>query len=163
MNIEETVKQAVQLRDERKLKESNELLIRLAEAYPENPEVRYQCAWSLDVLGLEAAAVPHYEKAIEAGLTVDQLKGAYLGLGSTYRTLGEYDKSKKVLSKGIKLFPNEHAIRVFYALSLYNLGEHHDAMELLLTSLLETTSDESIRAYEKALTFYKSRLDEVWT
>jgi hypothetical protein len=42
------------------------------------------------------------------------LEGAILGLGSMYRTLGEYEKSKDTLDKGIERFPNNRALQVFY-------------------------------------------------
>ncbi|TCP68322.1 tetratricopeptide repeat protein [Baia soyae] len=54
----------------------------------------YVSAWSHDVLCLESEAIPYYERAIELGLSKeDDLEGALLGLGSTYRVLGQYEKS----------------------------------------------------------------------
>jgi len=35
-------------------------------------------------------------------------------------------------------------------------------MELLLINLAETTSDETILPYKKALLFYAPQLDQVW-
>jgi tetratricopeptide (TPR) repeat protein len=86
---------AISLREAGKLAEANERLIELASAYPDDAEVQYQCAWSFDVLGQEVAAVPYYERGIELGLPKEQEEGAYLGLGSTYRTLGNYKKLSK--------------------------------------------------------------------
>lgn len=57
--------------------------MKLVELYPEDPVVQYQCAWSFDILGKEAKAVPHYKKAIKEGLNGKDLEGAFLGLGST--------------------------------------------------------------------------------
>ncbi|MEZ7171173.1 tetratricopeptide repeat protein [Sporosarcina sp. OR05] len=90
------VKRALQYRDEGKLQESNELLLKLVVNDPNNAELNYQCAWSFDVLGKEAEAVPFYEKALEIGLNDSDTLGATIGLGSTYRTLGQYKKSKLV-------------------------------------------------------------------
>lgn len=87
---------AIDLRKKGLLQESNELIITLVKKNPENPLLNYQCAWSFDVLGLEHEAVPYYEKAIQMGLSEEDLKGAYVGLGSTLRTIGEYAKSKEV-------------------------------------------------------------------
>jgi len=84
-------------------------------------------------------------------------------LGSTYRTLGEYEKSKQVLLKGMDLFPDNKAVQVFYSLTLYNLKEHDRAMELLLTCLIDTSSDKEILSYKKALNFYSGKLNDVWT
>ena len=85
-----------------------------------------------------------------------------MGLGSSYRALGEYEKSKAVFEKGTALFPDNRAIQVFFAMTLYNLQEHRRAMELLLRCLLDTTGDDAILGYKKAIAFYAERLDETW-
>ncbi|WP_078380788.1 tetratricopeptide repeat protein [Sutcliffiella halmapala] len=156
------IERAIKLRKEGKHQESNNLFLRLVMEYPEDAMINYQCAWSFDLLGEELEAVPYYEKAIDLGLTGKELEGAYLGLGSTYRTLGEYEKSQKVFLAGIELFPTNRALRVFYSMTLYNLKEHSSAMETLLKSLIETTTDKNILDYEKAIHFYSNKLDDVW-
>lgn len=90
------------------------------------------------------------------------MERAILGLGSTYRTLGKYEKSQEIFLKGIELFPNNRAIQVFYSMTLYNLNEHNKVMELLLNCLIETTSDQDILGYKKAINFYYDKLDKVW-
>ena len=160
--MQKEIEQAILFRNNGMKKESNELLLQLVEKYPINASIHYQCGWSFDVLGEETEAIPFYEKAIELGLPNNELEGAIIGLGSTYRALGEYEKSKQVFKRGIELFPNNKAIQVFYAITLYNLREHSNATELLLDVLLETTDDKQILAYEKALKFYSKHLDEVW-
>jgi tetratricopeptide (TPR) repeat protein len=153
---------AISLRNEGKKEESNELLLKLVKQSPDDASIHYQCAWSYDVLGEELKAVPYYEKAIELGLSRADLEGALLGLGSTYRTLGEYKKSKHVLMKGMELFPSNKAIQVFYSMTLYNLKEHQSAMELLLKCLVDTTEDAEILNYERAILFYADKLNDVW-
>ncbi|MGY0372004.1 tetratricopeptide repeat protein [Clostridium sp. JNZ J1-5] len=153
---------AVELRKEGKLKKSNEILINLVNKYPNNSIINYQCAWSFDVLGLEKEAVQYYEKAIMLDLPDEDLQGAFLGLGSTYRTLGEYEKSKEVLEKGLARFTDNKAMKVFYAMTLYNLNDYTKAMEILLTNLAETSSDDNIKKYKKAIEFYSDKLDEIW-
>ena len=133
---EEQLVRALELRKEDKKKESNHILFKMAEEYPDHAFINYQCAWSFDVLGEESKAVPFYEKAIKQGLSGKDLEGAILGLGSTYRTLGEYEKSEKVLLEGMKLFPTNRAMQVFYTMTLYNLSEHKKAMEFLLKCLI---------------------------
>ncbi|MEH7381014.1 tetratricopeptide repeat protein [Bacillus sp. JJ1533] len=156
------MKTAMELRKEGRLKESNERLLKLVKENPENPQLNYQVAWSFDVLGLESEAVPFYENAIKLGLPDEDLEGALLGLGSTYRTLGEYEKSETTLLKGIELFPENHALKAFYAMALYNLGSYAEAMELLLKSLAGTSSDTSLQRYKRAIEFYADKLDETW-
>lgn len=43
--------------------------------------------------------VPYYEQAIANGLEVE----SYIGLGSTYRCIGEYDKAIVTLETVVKL------------------------------------------------------------
>ncbi|MEI4768170.1 tetratricopeptide repeat protein [Psychrobacillus sp. FJAT-51614] len=160
--MNEELEQALKLREDGKKKESNQLFIKLAEEFPTEAILQYQCAWSFDVLGEEAKAAPYYESAIELGIPTRELEGALLGLGSTYRTLGEYEKSKRVFLNAIKLFPKNKAIQVFYSMTLYNLQEHSEAMELLLTNLIDTTSDEEILSYKKAIRFYSNKLGDTW-
>lgn len=160
--IKTELAKAIELRTRGKHHEANRLLIALVIEYPNHASTNYQCAWSFDLLGEERKAVPYYEKAIKLGLPSTELEGALLGLGSTYRTLGEYEKARTVLIRGIELFPNNHAIQTFYAMTLYNLDEHRKAMELLLQSLIETTNDPNIIRYRKAIHFYSDKLDNVW-
>ncbi len=159
---EEQLVRALELRKEDKQKESNHILFKMAEEYPDHAFINYQCAWSFDVLGEESKAVPFYEKAIKQGLSGKDLEGAILGLGSTYRTLGEYEKSEKVLLEGMKLFPTNRAMQVFYTMTLYNLCEHKKAMEFLLKCLIDTTTDSEILSYKEAINFYRDKLDEIW-
>ena len=160
--MENELKPALDFRNSGCHKESNEVLMKLIEEYPNNASVNYQCAWSYDLLGEEAKAVPYYEKAIRLGLPIEELEGALLGLGSTYRTLGEYEKSKQIFQQGIDQFPSNRALQVFYSMTLYNLNEHGKAMELLLKCLVETTTDHEILNYKRAIEFYLDKLDEVW-
>jgi len=59
-------------------------------------------------------------------------------------------------------FPDNRAFQVFLAMTLYNLRRYQEAMELLLTTLAETTSDEAILQYQRAILFYAPQLDQVW-
>ena len=92
VSIKHKLSEAIELRALAKHEESNKLLQELAAHYPNDSYIQYQCAWSYDVLGLESQAVPHYVAAIQGNLDAADLQSAYLGLGSTYRALGEYEK-----------------------------------------------------------------------
>ncbi|KZE14550.1 tetratricopeptide repeat protein [Priestia aryabhattai] len=153
---------ALALRKNGDHKESNELLSELVKEFPGDALYNYQCAWSFDILGEEEKAVPFYENAIKIGLPPEDMEGAVLGLGSTYRALGEYEKSKETFLKGMESFPDNYVIKVFYSMTLYNLKEHSKAMELILKCLLNTTNDNEILSYKKALHFYSDKLDQTW-
>ncbi|AYV66295.1 hypothetical protein C2I06_05095 [Niallia circulans] len=160
MNIK--LNKAIDLRKNGKFKESNELIGELVRDFPEDAIYNYQYAWSFDILGEEEKAVPYYENAIKIGLPSKDMEGAILGLGSTYRALGEYENSKDVFLKGMELFPDNHAIQVFYSMTLYNLKEHSKAMELILKCLINTTNDTELLSYKRAINFYSDKLDETW-
>ena len=163
MNAEKhNLEDAIQLRSEGRLEESNAQLVSLAIDEPNNPMLLYQCAWSFDVLGQETNAIPYYENAIALGLTGEDLKGAFLGLGSTYRAIGAYANSKAVFQKARNVFPQDNAIKTFYAMTLYNLGEHASAMQLLLAIIAETSADSNVQEYQKAITLYSGDLEKVW-
>ena len=153
---------AIELRKSDQPEAARTALLALHAEYPADAQVNLQCAWIHDLLGLEREAIPFYEQAVAAGLNDTDLKDALLGMGSTYRALGEYQKANAVFEKARAHFPNDNQFKVFHALTLYNLKAHAAAMELLLTTLLDTSQDQNILDYERALRFYSDKLDETW-
>ncbi|MFJ3903603.1 tetratricopeptide repeat protein [Streptomyces sp. NPDC090025] len=156
---------AVALRTAGHREEAKDRLLALAARFPDDAEVAYQTAWAHDVLGLEADAVPHYERALAAGtpsaLSAEDRRGTLLGLGSTYRTLGRYADAVATLRRGTEEFPDDGALRAFLAMALYNTGDHHDSVRLLLQLLAETSTDPSVRKYRAAVEYYAQDLDKV--
>lgn len=138
------------------------MLLDLVAACPENAEINYQTAWAHDAVGREREAVPYYVRAISLGLPDAELEGAYLGLGSTYRALGDYQRAEETFRSGVERFPHNRALQVFLAMTLHNLRQHQEAMEILLTNLAETTSDGDILRYKRAILFYAPQLDQIW-
>jgi tetratricopeptide (TPR) repeat protein len=153
---------AIELRNKNKPNEALRLLKELLETHPNDPDINYQAAWTCDSMGREREAVLYYETALANGLVQDR-DGALLGLGSTYRCLGEYKKSLQVFDRGLQEFPENRPLMVFRALTHYNLGEAKESVRQLLIQLIDTTSDASIKSYERALRFYSERLNETWT
>jgi tetratricopeptide (TPR) repeat protein len=160
--LEERLASAIKLRESDQHDEARQLLLQLHSEFPEDSQVNYQCAWIHDLLGLEKEAIPFYEKAIQTGLNGDDLKSALLGMGSTFRSIGEYQKSIETLQHALNLFPDSHEFKVFLGMAYYNIGEHSKAMELLLTSLADTSSDEGILRYQRAIRYYSDKLDQTW-
>lgn len=153
---------AVALRNEGKAEEARVMLLELYEQNSNDAELLYQLAWTHDVLGLEREAVPFYVKSLTLGLSSEQRVGALLGLGSTYRTLGEYENSKLILEQAVHEYPENKEFPVFLAMTLHNLGDHSLAMGILLKLLAETSADEGIRSYSKAISYYSDKLEQVW-
>jgi tetratricopeptide (TPR) repeat protein len=153
---------AVRLREAGELEAAHQALVALAAERPDQAEVQYQTAWVHDALGLEAEAVPFYERALELGLAGEDLHGALLGLGSTYRALGRYQDAERTLREGRDRFGPYGCFDVFLAMALHNLGRDAEALELLLQALAETSSDASVQRYDRAIRFYACRLDETF-
>ncbi|GAA4925505.1 tetratricopeptide repeat protein [Streptomyces coeruleoprunus] len=152
--------EAVRLRERGHHEQARERLLALAAEHPHDAEVAYQTAWAHDVLGLEAEAVPFYERGLALpGLSDEDRRGALLGLGSTHRVFGRYAEAVEVLRGGVAEFPDDGALRTFLAMALHNTGEHGEAMRLLLTLLAATSDDPSVRRYRRAVEHYAGDLD----
>jgi hypothetical protein len=76
--------------------------------------------------------------------------------------LGAYQQAEETFRRGVATFPHNRAFQVFLAMTLYNLHRYQEAMELLLTTLAETSSDATILQYKRAMLFYAPQLDQVW-
>lgn len=126
--------------------------------YPNVAEIAFQLAWTCDVLGREAEALPWYEKAIALGLAPNDLAGALLGLGSTLRVLGQYDRATEVLQSAKTQFPENREFDAFLALAEHSRGRSGEAVRLLLEALCDTTEDPGITAYQRALRYYAREL-----
>ncbi|MFC8277713.1 tetratricopeptide repeat protein [Streptomyces sp. NPDC057271] len=155
---------AVGLREQGRQEEARDRLVALAARHSDDAEVAYQTAWAHDVLGLEAEAVPYYERALKArtgaGLSEEDRRGALLGLGSTFRILGRYEEAVATLRGGVEEFPDDGALRTFLAMALYNTGEHHESTRLLLRLVAATSEDPGVRRYRPAIEHYAEDLDE---
>ena len=167
--------EAIQLREEGRAKQdqailekARTLLLELVAAYPDEAEITYQTAIVHDNLGLERESIPFYIQTLAQGLsgpdTATKLmkrERAFLGLGSTYRGLGEYQQAEETLRRGLGEFPLSRPLQIFLAMALYNTQQHKEAMELVLTNLIETTSDEALQYYKRGLLYYALHLDEI--
>ncbi|MER7726741.1 tetratricopeptide repeat protein [Streptomyces sp. NPDC096323] len=157
---DEALAEAVRLREER-TPQAHERLLSLAAGRPGHAGIAYQTAWAHDSLGLEAQAVPFYERALDGtGLAAEDRHGAFLGLGSTLRVLGRYEEARAVLDSGLAEFTEDAALRTFLAMTLYNLGEAREAVGTLLKVTAATAADPRVRAYGRAIEHYADRLDE---
>ena len=153
---------ARELRANGKYAEARELLVALAARSPKDAEVQYEAACVHDFLGEEASAVAYYCAALLGPLSEEHLRGAYLGLGSTYRALGQYTEAAATLQQGMERFPEANEMKVFLAMTLHNLGQSKAAVECLLALLAQTSSDKEIQAYRRAIVLYAQDIDRTW-
>ncbi|MBI2513077.1 MAG: tetratricopeptide repeat protein [Opitutae bacterium] len=139
----------------------NQLLPRLQNLdrrHPNVAEIAYQLAWTCDTLGRHEQAVAHYEKAVALGLPPNELSNALIGLGSTFRALGQLDRSAEVLRSGKLQFPDNREFDVFLALTLHAQGQHAAALALALETLVDTTEDPGLTAYGRSIRHALSKL-----
>lgn len=156
------MKQLETLRAEGRIEEARQHgLLQLIE-HPQHAELHYEVACLHDTLGRETQAIPLYQKAIALGLSEASLRGAWLGLGSSYRSTGQYAEALAAFEQGLARFPNAAEFRVFRAMACYNLGHHKEGMESLLAVLAVTTTDPDLTPYRRAIALYAEDLDRRW-
>lgn len=158
-NKDEPLAEAVRLREQGHPEQARERLLALTAAFPHDADVAYQTAWVHDVLGLEAEAVPYYERCLQSeDLAEEDRRGALVGLGSTYRVLGRFGQAVETLRRGVEEFPDDGALRTFLSMALFNTGEHHEAMQLLLRLVATTSDSPHVRSYRPAIEHYAADL-----
>ncbi len=138
----------------------------LLETLLDDPEyaacAHLQIAWSYDNESKEQLAIPHYKSALLGKLSDSERFDTLFGLACTYRSLGEYVDALHYFEQTMNEYPTAEEVQPFYAMCLYNLGRHKEAVQLLLTLLLSTTNSESIKEYQKAISLYSDDLDRTW-
>lgn len=135
-------------------------LLELLYNYPDDAEIYYQTGIAHDNSGMGRQAIPFYVRALELGLSGPDLERCLMGLGSTYRYWGDYEKAVNTLRRGAREFPENRAIQVFLAMALYNSQNYKESVELLVTNLMETTSDEKLHYFKRGILAYNEDLDE---
>jgi tetratricopeptide (TPR) repeat protein len=144
------------------LEAARALALALVAGHPGDAQLQYEAACVHDQLGLEAEAVPFYEAALALGLSPESLRGAYLGLGSTLRTLGRYEQAEATLRAGLARFADAAEIRTFLAMTLHNRGQSRQAVEMLLGVVADTSADAHVAAYRRAIRFYAQDVERTW-
>ncbi len=156
MNVEASDIRA--LRGAGRHEEALQLAVKLVRSRPQDAECAYEAACVNDFLGHEEVAAGLYTIALTGPLSDEQERGAFLGLGSTYRVLGEFQKSVDVLDRGLTRFPEAPELRAFRAITLYNLGRSAEAVSCLLGLVAETSADPQISRLRPALRLYAREL-----
>lgn len=157
-----TIEQAILLRREGRYADSRSLLESLLDDRRTSSLAHLHIAWSFDNEGLEQQAVDHYKASLSGDLSKSDQYEALFGLASTLRSLGQYDEAMASFQRLLVEFPEEQSFLPFYAMCLYNQGEHKQCVRLLLTLLADTTASEEIRDYERVIRLYAADLDRKW-
>ena len=152
------IEKLLQAGDKDKVLEELELMSQMQR---KSSKFHYQAACLLDRYGLETTAISFYRTAIDLGLSDDDLRDAYLGLGSTYRAIGEPEKAASVFTAALKQFPGAREYVVFRAMALYNCRREKEAIEDLLIIISETCSDKNVSKYERAIRLYAADIDRI--
>ncbi len=140
---------AIRLRTRRENERAINILSALRKEYPENPDVAYHYAWTLDHLGREEDAIPLYQAAIKNKLNHRDMVGCFLGLGSSLRCQKRFKESEKILSHAIRQHPSHPILQVFLALTYSENNRKTMALRALMDVMLKTSSNAEILSYRK--------------
>ncbi|WP_421853365.1 tetratricopeptide repeat protein [Marinomonas sp.] len=160
--MESVLKEAIALRQSGQYEKSRRLLNTLLSGDDWSAKAHLHIAWSYDNEGKEQEAIVHYESALSGLLSKEERFDALFGLASSYRCIGSYQEALHYFDVTLFEYPNAIEAKPFYAMCLYNLGRHKEAIALLLELLVSTTNDESIKAYQQAIMLYARDLDKCW-
>ncbi|WP_299491752.1 tetratricopeptide repeat protein [uncultured Shewanella sp.] len=160
--MDSVIQAAIKLRESGQYQQSRSLLNELLLKSQYCALAELHIAWSYDNEGNEKCAIEYYSRALEGQLSATQRFDALFGLASTHRALGHYTYALRYFEIINTEYPHEIASKPFYAMCLYNMGRHKEAMSLLLQLLLSTTNENDIKRYQRAIRLYARDLDKIW-
>ena len=111
--MEFSLAQIMPLLDDGQTEAALQIALQIYAANPDDALANYYCAIAYDTSSQEQKAAPHYERALAQGLTGAERRFALLGLGSTYRVLGEHEKSAAILRQGLAEYADGREFEVF--------------------------------------------------
>jgi predicted Zn-dependent protease len=158
--VEEEIQRAIELRNASQHTEALTILLDLHNATPDDARLNYELASTFAFEGVKDEAIGFYEHAIECGLAGEELRAAFIGLGSTYRNVGRFGDAARILQRGAAIFPDAPEFDVFLAMARYHLGDHREAMRLLLCHIAQYSAEPATQACKGAITFCAEHLDQ---
>ena len=151
---------AIALRNASQHTEALTILLDLNNANPDDARVSYELASTFGAEGVKDEAIGFYEQAIACGLEGGELRSAFINLGSTYRSVGRFGDAARILQRGAAIFPDAPEFDVFLAMARYHLGDHREAMRLLLTHIAEYSAEASTQTHRRAILYGAEHLDQ---
>ncbi|HEY2642743.1 MAG TPA: tetratricopeptide repeat protein [Galbitalea sp.] len=109
----------------------------VAERSVDDAEAAYEAGSVRDSIGLEAEAVPYYERALELGLGEPHLSELYIQFASTLRNLGRYDEALTVLDRLPADTELADAAAATRALILVSAGRPVEGAAVAITALTQ--------------------------
>jgi len=159
--VDEAIRRAIELRDASQHTEALTILLDLHNANPDDAKVNYELASTFGSEGVKDEAIGFYEHAIECGLEGEELRRAFVHLGGTYRSVGRFGDAARILQHGAAAFPDAPEFDVFLAMTRYHLGEHQEAMRLLLNHIAEYSAEPATQLHKAAISYCAEHLDQV--
>lgn len=151
MTLDDRLDAIVAARDRSDMQPTIDALLPILRAQPRHPRVLYEVGGAYDTAGDEAVAATYYERALEEGLSGDELRRCRLQYGSTLRNLGELTRSAEVFAQAREDFPDSPSLAVFEALTLHAAGRDHEAVATLLEVIAEEVPSPDLERYLPAL------------
>lgn len=159
--MDSRMQNAIQLRKQGEHEQSRAALRLLVDDPALRAQAHLHIAWSFDNEGKEREAGEAYRSALAAGLEEEDRFEAQFGLASTLRCLGEYAQAKRIFEEIITTWPQASEVRPFYALCLHNLGEHQQAVTLLLECIADNPCART-EPYKAVIRNYAQHPDKQW-
>ncbi|MEQ1516196.1 MAG: tetratricopeptide repeat protein [Usitatibacteraceae bacterium] len=159
--MDDAIQRAIELRNASQHTEALTILLDLHNVSPDDARINYELASTFGSEGVKDEAIGFYEHAIACGLAGDDLRRAFVSLGSTYLSVARFGDAARILQRGAAIFPEALEFDVFLAIARYHLGEHEEAVRLLLTHIAEHTAEPATAAHKLAITHCADHLDQV--
>lgn len=109
-----------------------ECLTKAVEAQPKNIFYRNNLGYCLNAAHKAREALPHFQKAIAAN---PRMVEPVVGLGHSYRLLGEGEEAEKALRRAMQIAPGKARIKSSLAEVLIDLGRMKEAAEIFRSIL----------------------------
>ncbi|GKW45961.1 hypothetical protein NCCP2050_16530 [Planococcus sp. NCCP-2050] len=157
--MENSLNHALNLRREGKLFESHHILEEMISVDPENALLRYEYAWSCDILAKDDEAISSYKLALKLGLPEPQAVNAYGQIGSLYRLQGCLEEAEHILMSGMSKVQDDSLLKIHYAFTQYDFGDSEEAMRWMVEALLSSTRKPEILLNQRAISYLGSNLN----
>jgi hypothetical protein len=74
--------------------------------------------------------------------------------------VGRFGDAARILQRGAAIFPDAPEFDVFLAAARYHLGDHREAMRLLLNHIAEYSAEPATQSHKRAISYCAEHLDQ---